>query len=367
MATTKAATTILTRALLSSKTTTTRRRTIATVVRLPQQHRSMISYPISGCNTIQNDPTTSSRRLSFFRLRQESTFDDRRRHCYRTTLRHFSGPSFSTSSTNDSHNHKNNNDDDECDVFGVVDVDYRSPLGSLISRLKMVSITGCVLSVCVLPALVYLKNNGVDLPNAQQATMGTIAALGATGSTAALHFVFGAYVLEMKSIVPAAATTSTTTSSSSSDESSDETNANHPNANHPNANHPNANNVLLRATTRSVFGFWKDTHVFDPTTDVQPYKGHRPFANFCANGTPLYVHPERLDVVTKQWLLMGRRRKGAENNNNNNNGSGNNNNNGETNNNNNNNLDFRDSEGLAIKKKTKKKKNDDDGDDDEFF
>ena len=78
MATTKAATTILTRALLSSKTTTTRRRTIATVVRLPQQHRSMISYPISGCNTIQNDPTTSSRRLSFFRLRQESTFDDRR-------------------------------------------------------------------------------------------------------------------------------------------------------------------------------------------------------------------------------------------------------------------------------------------------
>lgn len=149
-------------------------------------------------------------------------------------------------------------------------IDYNSPLGDLISRLKMVSITGCVLSVCVLPALVFLKNG--DLPSARQATLGTFATIGATGSTAALHFVFGAYVLDMKSIA---------------DNSSDDGN----------------NRYMLEATTRSIFGFWKHTHVFDPRTDVTPYVGPRPFANFCANDIPLFVHPERLDAVTRKLLL----------------------------------------------------------------
>uniref|UniRef100_A0A7S4AFN9 Uncharacterized protein n=1 Tax=Pseudo-nitzschia australis TaxID=44445 RepID=A0A7S4AFN9_9STRA len=151
-------------------------------------------------------------------------------------------------------------------------VDYTSPLGALISRLKMVSVTGCFLSVCVLPALVFLKNG--DLPSARQLTLGTFATIGATGSTVALHFVFGAYVLEMKSI-----------------DSNDDNNDN------------DQNRHLLEATTRSIFGFWKDTHVFDPRTDVAPYSGMRPFANFCANNVPLYVHPERLNATTRQLLL----------------------------------------------------------------
>ena len=151
-------------------------------------------------------------------------------------------------------------------------VDYASPLGALISRLKMVSVTGCFLSVCVLPILVFLKNG--DLPSARQLTLGTFATIGATGSTVALHFVFGAYVLEMKSI-------------ESNDDNNDD----------------DQNRHLLEATTRSIFGFWKDTHVFDPRKDVAPYSGMRPFANFCANNVPLYVHPERLNATTRQLLL----------------------------------------------------------------
>ena len=96
--------------------------------------------------------------------------------------------------------------------------------------------------------------------------MGTIATIGATGSTGALHFVFGSYVLHMKSI-------------SASDK------------------------VMLQATTRSVLGFKVNTHVFDPTTDISKYEGNRPFANFCANGEPLFVHPEKLDPQTRDWLL----------------------------------------------------------------
>jgi hypothetical protein len=234
---------------------------------------------------------------------------------------------FSSSSSDDDKN-KNNNLD-------VVDVDYVSPLGGLISRLKMVSITGCFLSVCVFPALVFLKHG--DLPNAQQTTMGTIATLSATGSTAALQFVFGAYVLEMKTIGVV-----------TKNDDNEETNASNE------TNEPNSRR-MLEAKTRSVFGFWKNTHVFDPTKDVEPYQGHRPFANFSANGVPLYVHPDKLDSITRQLLLSSSSKSNTDTETTK-----------ETNNNNsNNNTEIRDHEGLATtttkKKKTKK------DDDDEFF
>lgn len=178
----------------------------------------------------------------------------------------------------------------------------------------MVSITGCFLSVCVMPALVFLKN--MDLPSLQQTTMGGVATFGAVSSTAALHFVFGAYVLEMRRIrIPVG------------DEDDD--------------NNPHR----LEATTRSVLGFWKNTYVFDPCRDITPYKGAKPFANFCANGVPLYVHPERLDPVLHALLLQQQLPppEGQE--------SASNNNNNEPN------------EGIPVTKKKKKK----DDDDDDFF
>ncbi|OEU20340.1 hypothetical protein FRACYDRAFT_236414 [Fragilariopsis cylindrus CCMP1102] len=194
------------------------------------------------------------------------------------------------------------------DVNDVNDIDtnvvnYSGPLGDLISRLKMVSITGCLLSICVIPGLVFLKHGG-DLPSARQATLGTIATVGAVGSTTALQFVFGSYVLTLKSIIVPITTTPFTTTDDNEDidaddneESSDQDN-----------DESSESLLLVEATTRSVFGFWKNTYIFDPVRDVTTYKGARPFANFSItqnNGStiPLYVHPDKLDQKTRQLLL----------------------------------------------------------------
>ena len=149
-------------------------------------------------------------------------------------------------------------------------------MGDLISRLKLVSITSCVLSIGVLPALVFLKNG--EFPTVQQTSRGGIAFLGATGSTCALEFVFGPYILTMKQLPRK--------------NSQDEDASGH-------SEYP----YLLEAKTRSVFG-WKNTYTFDPLADITPYEGARPFANFCAKGVPLYAHPELLDSVTRSFLLL---------------------------------------------------------------
>lgn len=149
---------------------------------------------------------------------------------------------------------------------------YEAPMGRLISRLKVVSITSCVCSVIGLPLLIYIKNG--DFPNMREAGMGGIAFFGASGSTLALHFVFGPYALTMEKV-------------SATDESSD----------------ADTETTLIKATTRSVFG-WKNEIVFDPLINVMPYSGMRPFANFIANDVTLYAHPDLLDDAMRQRLLF---------------------------------------------------------------
>ena len=153
-------------------------------------------------------------------------------------------------------------------------------MGGLISRLKIVSITSCGLSLVGLPLFVFIKNG--DLPNASQVGMGGIALFAATGSTLALHFVFGPYALTIEEILK-----SDTTNTDDTDDTDDD----------------DDKGTLLKATTRSVFG-WKNEIVFDPSTDVMPYIGSRPFANFLAKDTALYAHPELLDEAMRQKLLF---------------------------------------------------------------
>ena len=75
---------------------------------------------------------------------------------------------------------------------------YEAPMGGLITRLKIVSITSCALSLVGLPLLIFLKNG--DLPTSKQLGVGGIALFGATGSTLSLHFVFGPYALSMEEV-----------------------------------------------------------------------------------------------------------------------------------------------------------------------
>lgn len=145
---------------------------------------------------------------------------------------------------------------------------YKAPMGDLITRLKRISITSCMISVIGLPVLIYLKNG--TWPDAKQLGMGGFAFVSATGSTLALHFVFGPYILELYEMPQ-------------QKESSSE--------------------CLYKATTRSIFGLRSEI-LFDPLVDVTRYNGARPFANFVAKGNHvLYCHPERLDEGTRRKLL----------------------------------------------------------------
>jgi hypothetical protein len=181
---------------------------------------------------------------------------------------------------------------------------YQSPMGGLITRLKVVSITSCLISVVGLPLFIAIKNG--DWPTAQQLGLGSVAFLGATGSTVGLHFVFGPYVLDMEKISvrqchfekeeekEVAVEEGIKKESCKSGENA------------------SPKDFMLKATTRSVFGLRSEV-VFNPATDVTLYEGFRPFANFCAKGVTLYAHPNLLDDDLRQLLLWSKPLQDPEN------------------------------------------------------
>ena len=174
---------------------------------------------------------------------------------------------------------------------------YQSPMGGLITRLKIVSITSCVMSVIGLPLLIAIKNG--DFPTAKQLGLGGVAFLGATGSTVALHFVFGPYILNLERIPVRKCHAKNNIEEDKKEEESTTV----PENDVSNAKSTTTTTTsMLKATTRSVFG-WKNEVVFDPAVDVIPYVGARPFANFVAKGVTLYVHPDLLDDKLRQQLL----------------------------------------------------------------
>ena len=230
---------------------------------------SILSSPIQeafGFGFGQNNETTKQGRRIMYSSTANATTNLPLRQSVGLQQRQNARAAFSTKTGDD-------DDDNKPEIQGGEEeiIIYESPMGKLISRLKVVSITSCLLSIVGLPTLIYLKNG--DWPNMKQVGMGSIAFLGATGSTLALHFVFGPYILDLSKIL---------------DENGDQ--------------------KLLKATTRSVFG-WKNVHIFDPTApdSIQPFEGIRPFANFTINDgqTPLYVHPELLEESTRLMMLGG--------------------------------------------------------------
>jgi hypothetical protein len=214
---------------------------------------------------------------------------------------------FSTDDTNykyDSKNHPPSQPDGNGDVV----VFYQAPMAQLISRLKLISITTCIMSVTVLPVLIAIKHFDVIVVGtsststtttstlSQQMSMGLVAVLGASGSTLALDFVFGPYVLEMAWIYPPIQNKMNNEDEKTIDKDPMDASA-----------------ILLQFTTRSIFG-WKNSYLVNPTIDgvIAPYSGGvRPFANLLlfVNSTggssiPLYVHSELLDVTTRRLLLL---------------------------------------------------------------
>jgi hypothetical protein len=133
--------------------------------------------------------------------------------------------------------------------------------------------------------------------------LGGFALFGAVGSTIALHYVFGPYILDMTKVV----VKSSSSSSDCNDEGSDTTTTTTTTTTRPIDGGNSNGDFILQVHTRSVFG-WKILHTINPSTDqiVSPYQGFRPFGNFSVNDKPYYVHPELLqDDNLRRTLLPG--------------------------------------------------------------
>jgi hypothetical protein len=174
---------------------------------------------------------------------------------------------------------------------------YHSPLGSIITRLRAVSITSSVVGTVALPVAAYLKASTVaTTAGAAVATTTSVApwaflitaVVGTLSSTAAIHCVFGPYVYQITQIPIRKCHSQQTDTDQTADQA---------------ASIPlEQKNVVLKITTKSLFLRPIDT-LWDPyrnlggTADVsgvQPYRGWRPLANVMVHDIPLYIHPEYL-------------------------------------------------------------------------
>lgn len=226
-------------------------------------HRSLLSlpkkhFPLRFCPQIISD---------------QSKFNSYRRH-----------------STNTSDGEDDDNNNEEPKLL------YRAPMGDLVTRLKRISITSCLVSIVGLPLLVYLKTG--TWPDAKQLGMGGFAFISATGSTLALHFVFGPYVLNLYELPVRQRHNNKQKEEQNKGELSSSS------LSSPEQQRRQASQeYMYKATTRSIFGMTQEI-VFDPLTDVTRYSGARPFANFVVKDDyVLYCHPELLDEDTRSKLL----------------------------------------------------------------
>lgn len=143
---------------------------------------------------------------------------------------------------------------------------YESPLATVVTRLRAVSLLSALTGSVGLPTFCILKGT---MPPGGLIAFGATFTIGSVASTAAIHFVFSPYVYQIEKIVAV----------EEEEEDSPQT--------------PEAP-VLLRAISKSLFLTRIET-VFDPENnpdDIIPYKGFRPLCNFVVREKPLYVHPE---------------------------------------------------------------------------
>jgi hypothetical protein len=191
-------------------------------------------------------------------------------------------PPILSSNTNNNKNkneNKNKNPNNEINTSNNSDtIIYEGPFASLSKRLKRISITTAIASIIGIPSAILLQSTGdaAVIPAAGQLAVGSTAILAATGSTAALSFVFGPYVNTLEYI------------------KSDH-----------NEHDDGDDNVMVKATTCSIFGMEKVT-IFNPKIDIsQPSSSYRPFCNFLIRNDPFYIHPELLDDEKLRIQLLG--------------------------------------------------------------
>jgi hypothetical protein len=174
---------------------------------------------------------------------------------------------------------------------------YESPLGNVVSKLRTVSLCTAIIGMTGVPAMIAIK--GALLPEVGILAAALLFVSGSVGSTAAIHFVFSPYVYKIEQIPIRVCSTTISKEVDgdtiiSSVAATDVPQANDVDSastiNNTTSEKLSSKDTLLKAWTRSLF-LRHETIIFDPTIDVQPYKGLRPMCNFVAKGRPLYVHP----------------------------------------------------------------------------
>jgi len=174
---------------------------------------------------------------------------------------------------------------------------YQSPLGSVVSRLRALSLLTAVAGVVGVPAMMAIKGAVPEIGMLATA----LSFVGATtASTAAVNFVFRPYIYQIQAIPvrqcsypkktecnPQQSDGVTVTETDSSDSTPQPVKKEEDDKIRPQKKRKEA--YLLKAMTRTLILRQADV-VFDPETDVEPYKGLRPLSNFQAKGVPLYVH-----------------------------------------------------------------------------
>lgn len=199
---------------------------------------------------------------------------------------------FETSSTR---NEKANGDSAPVAPYQIV---YESPLGSVVSKLRTVSLATAIIGATGVPCMMALKG---AIPEMGMLAVAMMFVTGSIGSTAAIHFVFSPYVYRIESIPVRKCSyknEETDGISKGEKEMSDSCVDTDSGSVPPSLA---TKNVLLKAWVRSLLLQHKEI-VFDPEIDVEPYSGLRPLCNFRAKEFPLYVHPGTSPCSTHRYL-----------------------------------------------------------------
>jgi hypothetical protein len=192
---------------------------------------------------------------------------------------------------------KEKENDDDSGTPNEDSIVYESPLGSVVTRLRTVSLCTGVIGTIGLPLIIAAR--GGDLPSSGMLATGLLFVAGSLGSTAAIYFVFSPYAYTIESVPIRKCHYEKEESTDESETDGDEKAIVVEQNTDPAAK---KKDVLLKAFTKSLFLTRTDTF-FDPATDVVAYKGLRPLCNLMVKGMPMYVHPEFVYDETLRKLL----------------------------------------------------------------
>lgn len=178
---------------------------------------------------------------------------------------------------------------------------YEGPMSTMITTLKIFSLTSAVLSTVGLPAL--MLSRGMDMYTGIHVMMVTTTISGSIGSTLGLQYIFSPYVYRLEKI-PAQQCEDDNGEKVEGNTDSESQKGEDSSASA--AIPKSKSDYLLKATTRSLFAM-KVEHVFDPETDITgvPAGTIRPFLSFYAKGRPLYIHEQMIqDPLLNQNLFI---------------------------------------------------------------